>query len=260
MNRSALVALSGLLALACAKPSPWTKVPDSHSQGDGTIAGEPALVHRFAAAPTIDGHLDDAVWQAATTLGPLVDPGQGEPDRSPLAGSYARIGYDDRALYLAFFVPDASPSSNSGRLETDPHLWEQASAVELMLQPGDPGDNRDYYEMQFDINGAVFDTHWDDYNTPIVEGPAGKIFGHQDWSCQAERASLVERAGYSIEIAVPWKAFVAGRAAIPPKSGDVWRLNLYAFRDGQRIANAWSPIRRQGNFHKSSRFGRVKFE
>jgi hypothetical protein len=53
---------------------------------------------------------------------------------------------------------------------------------------------------------------------------------------------------------------VPGRAPIPPRPGDIWRLNLYSFRDGQRLALGWSPIRGQGNFHRSSRFGRIQFE
>jgi len=38
-----------------------------------------------------------------------------------------------------------------------------------------------------------------------------------------------------------------------------WRLNLYTFRDGQRVSLAWSPVLGQGNFHRSSRFGRLRF-
>ena len=130
-----------------------------------------------------------------------------------------------------------------------------------MLQPGDPGDNRDYYEIQVDTVGAVFDTHWDDYMTPLLGSPADRVFGHQAWSCAAERAATVDPGGsYTIELALPWAALAPGRTPIPPRAGDVWRLNLYSFRDGQRLALGWSPIRRQGNFHRSSRFGRVRFQ
>jgi hypothetical protein len=44
-----------------------------------------------------------------------------------------------------------------------------------------------------------------------------------------------------------------------PSQGDVWRVNLYSFRDGQRQALAWSPILGEGNFHRASRFGRLRF-
>jgi hypothetical protein len=46
---------------------------------------------------------------------------------------------------------------------------------------------------------------------------------------------------------------------VPPRPGDVWRANLYSFRDGQGDSLAWSFIRGEGNFHRSSRFGRVVF-
>ena len=65
---------------------------------------------------------------------------------------------------------------------------------------------------------------------------------------------------YTVELALPWSKITSNRTAVPPRPGDVWRLNLYSFRDGQRLALGWSPIRGQGNFHKSSRFGRVRFE
>ena len=58
---------------------------------------------------------------------------------------------------------------------------------------------------------------------------------------------------------LPWSAITGARVAVPPKAGDVWRANVYSFRDGQHQALAWSPLRRQGNFHKSSRFGRLTF-
>jgi len=259
MYARALIPL--LLLAACTKPEPaWKKLPAAALGGDATVTGAPAGVRRLPAAPVIDGKLDDAAWADATALGPLVDSGAGEPDRSKLAGTFARVGWDDRALYLGFVVPDAAPDAPFGPGETDPHLWERSSAVEVMLQPGDPGDNREYFEMQYDTAGAAFDTRWSDYNAPISSGPAGKVFGYQDWSSQAQRKAVVDGRGYTLEVAIPWSAIESTRTPLPPKKGDVWRLNLYAFRDGQRIANAWSPIKGQGNFHKSSRFGRIRFD
>lgn len=230
--------------------------------GETTVDGQPARVARFTQAPTIDGKLDDAVWRTATLLGPFVDTGDGHAVRaSHPVDATARIGWDDQRLYLAFVVADGKPVAPFARDAVDPHLWASASAVEVMLQPGDPGDNRDYYEIQVDTVGAVFDTHWDDYMTPLAGGPADRVYGHQTWSCAAERAATVDPGnGYTLELALPWRALVPGRSAIPPRQGDVWRMNLYSFRDGQSLALGWSPIRGQGNFHRSSRFGRIRFE
>jgi len=136
----------------------------------------------------------------------------------------------------------------------------------VMIQPGDQGDNRHYYEIQVDVAGAVWDTRFEDYNRPITR-PGGRIrYGHQQWSSRIRRAIVIDRrAGkYIMELALPWAALkgVTKRrpeVAVPPRPGDTWRVNLYSFRDGQRASLAWSPILRRGNFHRSSRFGMVKF-
>ncbi len=247
------------LAACHSKDPPWATAPVEH-RGEPTIAGEPLAVPKLGSAPILDGKLDDAAWAGAAVLGPLVDPtGGGAVPSSPVA-AFARIGYTDDALWLGVVVHDRAPVAPFSRDDVDPHVWGKSSGIELILQPGDPGDNRDYYELQVDVGGAVFDSHFDDYNAPISGTGAAKIFGHQDWSSGVARATFVQRKSFwSVEVALPWRAIAGARVAVPPQPGDVWRLNLYSFRDGQRYALAWSPLRGQGNFHRSSRFGRVRF-
>jgi len=259
-----LLPLAAIAILGCAKRDnrpEWAKPPASAVAGENTITGEPARVAKVASKPNVDGKLDDAAWQATTALGPFVGPGNGEAaPKHPVAG-FARLARDDQYLYLGIVVSDQNPVTPFGRDDVDPHLWEKSSAIELMIQPGDPGDNKGYFEVQLDTAGAVFDTKWDDYNKPIAGAGDATRFGHMEWSCKAERASFVEQGKfYAIEAAIPWSAFEGARVSVPPKPGDVWRVNLYSFRDGQRLALGWSPIRGQGNFHKSARFGRIKFE
>ncbi len=242
----------------------WAKPPEKGVSGEASITGEPAHVPRASAKPTLDGKLDEPMWQTAVALGPFVGPGNGAAahPKSPVSG-FAKLAWDDEKLYLGAVVGDGAPISPFQQGDVDPHIWEKSSAIELMIQPGDPGDNRQYFELQIDIAGAVFDTSWNDYNKPITGGPAeaDKKFGHMEWSSKVERAVYVEQGKYySIEAAIPWTAFAGTRFASPPKAGDTWRVNLYSFRDGQHQALAWSPIRGEGNFHKSSRFGRVKFD
>lgn len=263
MQRGALsivvVAAAWTLAACSAGAPAWAELPEHHVLGDATIAGAPAPIARFAHAPTIDGALDDDAWKHATTLGPFVDPGDGTADRSVLAPSFARAGWDDHALYLAFVVRDRSPAAPFARTDVDPHVWERSSAVEAMIQPGDRRDNRGYFEFQVDTAGAVFDSAWDDYNVPIASLPAGRVFGHQDWSAHATRASRIASGAYAIEVAIPFASLSRDRGTPLPIAGAVWRLNLYAFRDGQSIANAWSPLHGEGNFHHSARWGRIRF-
>ena len=88
---------------------------------------------------------------------------------------------------------------------------------------------------------------------------AGKAFGHQEWSSHVERAVYIAPKFYAVELALPWSSFQGARVAVPPKAGDTWRIDLYSFKDGQRHALAWSPLKGRGNFHKSSQFGRIQF-
>lgn len=245
---------------ACHRDPPWTIAPAKHP-GEATVLGEPIHVPRLSARPILDGKLDDPAWASAAVLGPLGDAGSGaEVDKHPVA-AWARMGWDDEKIYLGVVVRDRAPRSPFHREDFDPHVWGASSGIEMILQPGDPGDNRDYYELQVDVAGAVFDSHFDDYNLPVSGAGRERLFGHQDWSSRVERGIFVDEGHfYSIELAVPWSAFAPGRVPIPPRAGDVWRLNLYSFRDGQRLSLAWSPLRGQGNFHRAARFGRIRFE
>jgi hypothetical protein len=255
-------ALLALLAVAgCQRTDPTWARPGAPHSGDASIDGAPVGVPRAAAPPVIDGALDDAAWLGAATLGPFVDPGMGGPASDSPVATFARITWDERALYLAFVVRDRHPISPFHREDVDPHVWGASSGIEMMLQPGDPGDNRDYYELQIDVAGAVFDSHFDDYNQPINGVGPTRTFGHQDWSSQVARAiKIVDGRLYTVEVALPWAALAPARVPVPPRMGDIWRVNLYAFRDGQRHAVAWSPLRGQGNFHRSARFGRIRFD
>jgi hypothetical protein len=249
------IVVAALLLVGCKAEHDWARA----GLGGEASQSAPVAVARFATPPIIDGKLDDEVWKSAPLLGPFVDPRDGRALPDKPATGWARIGWDDQRLYLAFVVRDAKPDSPYKRDDADPHIWGAASGVEIMLQPGNFDDNREYYEIQTDIAGAVFDTRWDDYMQPLVRNGTNTTFGHMDWSANLERAATKLSGFYTVEVALPWSALVAGRAPIPPRPGDVWRMNLYAFRDGQRLATSWSPIRGAGNFHKSSKFGRIKF-
>ncbi len=260
-TRLALSLLALTLVSSCKKDPAWATRPAIAVAGDPTVAGEPAMIpHLVGATPMIDGKLDDAAWASAGVLAPFVDPGNGRDVGEHPVAAWAKLMWDENAVYVGIVIRDRAPTSPFKRSDGDPHVWGKSSGIEMILQPGDPGDNRDYYELQVDVEGAVFDSHFDDYNAPTAGTGPARTFGHQEWSSSVERASFVQVGSfYTVEFKVPWSALAPGRVAIPPHGGDVWRLNLYTFRDGQRLALAWSPIRGQGNFHRATRFGRIRF-
>jgi hypothetical protein len=220
-------------------------------------------VPRRLSGPTlvIDGKLDEPSWARAASSGPLVNVGSGEASTGHELGGSVKLLYDEQAVYFGFEVLDEDVRGGFDPATPDPHLWLK-DTVEIMVDPDGDGDNRDYYEIQVGPQNLVFDSAFDAYNQPLVE-PNGP-FGHEEWSANVQSAVELrgtlddthEDDGYVVEIAIPWASFQKAKRT-PPKPEDTWRMNFYAVQDNAGIA--WSPILGQGNFHKASRFGRVRF-
>lgn len=255
-----------VLLLAACQPSAQEAAPETESAPTfPTLPAPPAEprteLPAYEVSPatiSVDGALDD--WAEVPWGGALVGAGDGAPaPGSPVAGSF-KLAWDAQNLYLAVAVADENATSPLERDAVDPHVWEAASGVELMLQPGDPGDNSHYYEVQVCTAEAVWDTLFDDYNRPITGEGAEREFGHQSWDAALVRHAVVfPGEGYVVEMALPWESIESPNAESPPSAGATWRANVYSFRDGQRHALAWSPLLGQGNFHRSARFGRLVF-
>jgi hypothetical protein len=237
---------------------------------DHTMNDVPGLtVNKLAANEkiTIDGKASEPEWGGAASTGPFVDVGTGKPNNgtSPVNGS-ARLLWDDKNLYVFYQVsdPDAYVGFTDAKAQPgdftaagQPKLWTK-DTVEMMVDPGPSGDNKDYYELQVGPQNKVFKSQFDTLQQPNG-GPNGP-FGHEDWDPKLKSAAVLQKGpdgkitGYSVEIAIPWAGYT--KAAVhPPKAGDVWRINFYAMRNNGGVA--WSPILGQGNFHQGSRFGRV---
>lgn len=245
----ALVALAG----ACRENAPAAR---SSTPNTGALTAKKLPPNSIR----VDGRLDEPAWRAPGT-GALASPGDGSPVPASRVQGEAWFAWDDQNLYFAARVSDRHPVAPFAATERDPHLWERSSAVELMLQPGDPGDNRNYYEIQADTACAKWTTRFDEYNRPQgVDAQGRRTFGHQDWEPALQCASQVTSDGYTLELALPWPSIDgAGRASVPPRAGEVWRANVYSFREGQRDSLSWTPLRGEGNFHFAPRFGRVNF-
>lgn len=250
-NRGIVANISTGAPAAPAAPEPSTRVPalrvDKLDKG---------------VKITLDGKLDEPAWATAPSTGPLVDVRTGKPNASfPVNGNVKAL-WDEQNLYFAFDVRDPDVVSGFDKKQKDPHLWTK-DTVEIMVDPDGDGDNKDYYEIQVNPEGLVFDSQFDEYNSPKKD-PDGP-FGHQEWEAKLKSGIVVNGTldkpgdkdeGYVIELAIPWKSFGKAKAA-PPKVGDVWRMNFYAMQDNGGVA--WSAILGQGNFHRASRFGRVMF-
>jgi hypothetical protein len=245
-------------------PSPErTKPPSKSKKRKRSSSTLPQLqVYKLEAGSTIaiDGLLNEPAWKLAGTTRQFVDVKTGKKNKkSPIDGR-VKLTYDDEALYLGFELKDSDIRGGFDKQAKDPHLWTK-DTVEIMVDPDGDGDNKDYYEIQISPQNLVFDSRFDTYNKP--KGSKDGPFGHEAWSAGLTSAVTIngtldrpkdKDTGYVVEAKLPWKAFDKAQQ-IPPKVGDVWRMNFYALSSNDAVA--WSPILGKGNFHKAARFGRV---
>lgn len=154
--------------------------------------------YRLAAAPVIDGKLDDAVWNAlpeATGFRTLKQVGFAV--RKPTA---FRVGWTPEGLYLAIrckepFTRSLTPLTGDGE-----PLWDDDS-VEVFLTPAGP----DY--LQLIVNAAA--ARWN--------GRPGGALPLGAWTARAR----ITAEDWTVELLVPFA--VVGKT---PREGDSWRFNL----------------------------------
>jgi hypothetical protein len=228
---------------------------------------------------TIDGKADEGAWKGAQILGPFVDVGTGTANAALPAQGKVRLLWDDTNLYVfgeisesdvvggfddkTKKIPKADDKVDGDWTVTgQPKLWTK-DAFEVMVDPGPAGDNKNYFELQFNPQNKVFHAQFDEFRKPLTD-PNGP-YGHEDWDPKLKSAVVIHGTmdktgdkddGYDVEVAIPWTAFAKNPAKAPPTIGDVWRMNFYAMKS--KSVTAWSPTMQQG-FHSAARFGKVHF-
>ncbi|MEO8077880.1 MAG: carbohydrate-binding family 9-like protein [Acidobacteriota bacterium] len=228
------------------------------------------LCYRATSPLSVDGRLDDAAWREAPWTEDFVDI-EGDRKPAPPLRTRAKMLWDDTYFYI-------------GAELVEPHVWATMKAhdsvifhendFEFFIDPN--GDNHEYYEFEINALG----TGWDLLLTrPYKDG--GKAVNN--WEIAGLQSAVhvdgtlnvsadTDR-GWSVELAVPWKALgELARVPSPPANGDQWRVNFSrvewaletssgAYRPvaGRREDNwVWSP---QGvvDMHRPESWGYVQF-
>jgi hypothetical protein len=179
---------------------------------------------QLAAAPVIDGRLDDPAWRAAPWSEDFIDI-EGPAKPAPRHRTRVKLAWTDAALVVA------------AELE-EPHLWATLTRrdavifhdndIELFVDPD--GDARRYFELE--IN--ALNTQWDLF-LPVAYRDGGHAVDGFDFAGLRTAVHLdgtlndprdTDR-GWTVEILIPFTAFRAQDVAhAAPRPGDTWRVNF----------------------------------
>jgi hypothetical protein len=209
----------------------------------GLFAAEYAVdIRRLAAAPVIDGKLDDAVWQQAAVLGDFFqsNPDEGQPATQR---TEVRLGYDAQNLYFGIRCYDSAPDKiiapvmqRDGDLSVDDSIWIVLDTFH---------DRRNGFLFVTNPRGAMVDG--------IVRNE-GQDTAY-DWDGIWQVATSRDDKGWVAEIAIPFKTL-----RYSPQSPG-WGFNVWRYLARRREESAWRPIRQEwGRFarFKVSQYGEIR--
>lgn len=209
-------------------------------------------VKKTATAPTIDGKLDEAMWQHCDTmrLKNCVD------GTSPTLKTLAFAAWDAQNLYCAMVTEDkdvwGTITAHDGNLYTE-------EAVELFIDPD--GDGKNYFEYEFNCKNAYMDMFMiAPYDQPGGGGDAG-------WSSTGLSYKVVVHGtannkndtdtGMVVEMKIPFSDLKRSSVVTPvPTNGSTFRVNFYRIENTTTLY-AWSPT--GSTFHAPQLFGTFTF-
>lgn len=197
----------------------------------------PVTIPKFETPPTIDGVLNDPVWQGAAVLKDFyqIDPGD---NIAPSKPTEVLLGYDSRFLYIAFRAFDEPDKVRSTVAKRD-NIFQD--------------DYVGFYLDTFNDKRRAFEIF---FNPLGIQGDGIMTEGRgEDFSVDLllESKGTINESGYIVEIAIPFKSlrYEAGK-------GKFWGAHF--FRRIQRFnreLSSWMPFSRSinGNMNQAGHLG-----
>jgi cellulose/xylan binding protein with CBM9 domain len=180
-------------------------------------------------APKIDGKLDDRLWRelpVTSRFTRVLTRG-----RRAEAQTWCWIGYDARALYVAFRCDEPRMAEAEQFMDGGPKAYNES--VEVFIDTN--LDRRTYQQYRAAINGAS--------ETRLGYAEA---MDSVPWKTGVARGPY----GWTVEMAIPWKII-----GVAPKPGLQLGFNMNRCRGNVRPVafSCWSNT--GGGFHNPGRFG-----
>jgi hypothetical protein len=216
---------------------------------------EPAryTCYRAGGPITVDGRLDEPCWRNAPKSEAFVDIVTGEP---AWYDTRVQMLWDEECLYFGFRAEE--PRVHATLTQRDSRIYED-NDLEVFIAGEDS-----YYEFEVNAFNTVYEVFWvwkdaafpsgfdpGRQRTMTLDGvgghvhPRGERWGFLDWDYPGLRTAVhVDGVrGWTAELAFPWKGLqlLAGGRSLPPKHGDVWRIDCSRFQQVDQDGKAIPP-------------------
>jgi hypothetical protein len=184
----------------------------------------PAGIPRFETPPTIDGQLNDPVWQTAAAFGDFLQIRPGD-NVSPSSPTEVLMGYDAKNLYVAFNVKQPKDKVRANVARRDNIFDDDYVGVYFDTF----NDQRQAYCLFFNplgiqADGTFTEGNGEDYSVDIV----------------MESKGVLTEDGFTIEIAIPFKSlrYEAGK-------NKPWGLQIFRrIKYNNAELDSWMPVSR----------------
>ncbi|MFQ3669338.1 MAG: carbohydrate binding family 9 domain-containing protein [Fimbriimonadaceae bacterium] len=192
-------------------------------------SAEPAFPRRLPAVraavpPTVDGVLDDPIWQTAATSARFSDARRGGPVADD---TRVWIAYDDRNIYVAIYAFDSEPERIVARENRRGVGFRNDDRVRFRFNPFNSKRGDDESELNVNPLGTQY--------AEIAGGRASK----QEWEGVWQSAARIVEDGWIAEMAIPWEIFVR-----PASDGRPTTMGINFQRVQQRndVRSYWSDL------------------
>jgi len=232
------------------------------------------IINYVKVPPLIDGEINDPIWQEAQWTDDFRDI-EGDLKSNPSLQTNVKMLWDDSCIYIAAKIIEPKVWAT---IKKHDDIVFYDNDFEVFLNPSNT--MHQYFEMEFNACNTLWDLF---LNKPYRNG-GNAMFG---WNAEGLRSAVKvqgtlndatdEDKGWTIEIAIPYKAISLGDHIQIPKDGTLWRINFSRVEWDTKVINGkyvklkddngnnlpehnwvWSP---QGvvNMHYPERWGYLQF-
>ena len=231
------IAASSLWAATPAGQEPSASAASNPQAVASRAPAKSAIVTRIASDITVDGMLEEEVWQTAPTIGPLTqrEPRTGEP---PTEQTDVTLLHDDDYLYIGVMCYDAEPSRVIGtQMARDASL---GSDDRILVVLDTYRDQRSAFYFATNPAGALVDGL-------VFTNGQSNLDWDAVWTVRTQRTSQ----GWSAEFAIPFKSLSF------PAERTVWGFNIARHIQRKLEDDRWSGALLQTQFFQLSEAGEI---